>query len=197
PKKAETAWAQFAATIAQLDDAEIRQQPAQMIEMVVDAGYDDYLKQTHTNWRQRLDDVEQLGNFAMQFSSTTDFLTQLSLLTNVEAEADRSARQNNDDERVKLSTIHQAKGLEFDVVFVIMLCDGLFPSERSIDTDAGVEEERRLFYVAVTRAKHELYICWPFMRTMASYGGDAMQRRSRFVDEIPEDLIDEWNLRGY
>jgi DNA helicase-2/ATP-dependent DNA helicase PcrA len=197
PKKAEVAWAQFTATISQLEDDTIRTRPTKMIELVVDAGYDDYLEQAHTNWRQRLDDVEQLANFAMQFADTTEFLTQLSLLTNIEAEADKSSRQSDVDERVKLSTIHQAKGLEFQVVFVIMLCDGLFPSERSIGTDAGVEEERRLFYVAVTRAKQELYLCWPFMRTLASYGGDAMQRRSRFLDEIPGDLVEEWNLRGY
>lgn len=144
-----------------------------------------------------MDDVEQLANFAMQFADTTEFLTQLSLLTNVEAEADRTSRQTDDDERVKLSTIHQAKGLEFEVVFVIMLCDGMFPSERSLNVEGGDEEERRLFYVAVTRAKQELYLCWPFMRTMASYGGDAMQTRSRFIDEIPADLVEEWNLRGY
>jgi len=197
PKKAELAWAQFAATISQLHDPAVNHQPAKMIRLVVDAGYDEYLKATHTNWRQRLDDVEQLENFAMQFSDTTEFLTQLSLLTNVEAESDRTDRQGDDDERVKLSTIHQAKGLEFDVVFIIMLCDGLFPSERSMTTQAGEEEERRLFYVAVTRARQELYLIWPFMRAMASYGGDAMQHRSRFLDEIPEELIDEWNLRGY
>lgn len=168
-----------------------------MIKLVLDAGYDEYLKATHTNWRQRLDDVEQLENFSLQFSDTTEFLTQLSLLTNVEAEADRSNRQSDDEERVKLSTIHQAKGLEFDVVFIIMLCDGLFPSERSTNTDAGEEEERRLFYVAVTRARQELYLVWPFMRAMASYGGDAMQQRSRFIDEIPDELVEEWNLRGY
>jgi len=116
------------------------------------------------------------------------------LLTNVEAEDDQAA--NRDEEQLKLSTIHQAKGLEFDVVFVIMLCDGLFPSTRSIDTDEGVEEERRLFYVAVTRAKNELYLSYPLVR--AGFGqsaGDAMQHPSRFLSEIPKELVNEWNLR--
>lgn len=194
PKKAETAWAQFAATISQLEAEDIRSRPAAMIELVIDAGYDEYLKLNYANWRSRLDDIEQLGNFAQRFSDTTEFLTELSLLTNVEAEAEQAA--SNDDERVKLSTIHQAKGLEFDVVFVIMLCDGLFPSERSLANQAGEEEERRLFYVAVTRARHELYLSYPLIRTLGGYG-EAIQSRSRFLGEISSELLDEWNLRSY
>ncbi len=196
PKKAETAWAQFAATISQLEAADIRNRPSAMIELVIDAGYDEYLKLNYANWRSRVEDIEQLGGFAQQFDDTTEFLTQLSLLTNVEAEAEQ-AGQGNDDERVKLSTIHQAKGLEFEVVFVIMLCDGMFPSERSLGEPEGEEEERRLFYVAVTRAKQELYLSYPLIRTMASYGGEAMQSRSRFLGEIPGRLVDEWNLKTY
>ena len=197
PKKAEAAWAQLAATISQLEVPATRDRPGPMIELVIDAGYDAYLKQNYANWRQRVDDVEQLGNFALQFTGTTDFLTQFSLLTNIEAEADAAGQRTNDDERVRLSTIHQAKGLEFDVVFIIMLCDGLFPSERSLAAIAGEEEERRLFYVAVTRAKQELYLSFPLIRTLQSYGGEAMQSRSRFLGEIPGALIDEWNLRLY
>jgi DNA helicase-2/ATP-dependent DNA helicase PcrA len=117
------------------------------------------------------------------------------LLTNIEADEDRVAK--NDDEQIRLSTIHQAKGLEFDVVFVIMLCDGLFPSARSMESTEGEEEERRLFYVAITRARDELYLSYPLIRAMQSYGGDAMQMPSRFLKEIPRELIDEWNLRTY
>ena len=96
---------------------------------------------------------------------------------------------------MRLSTIHQAKGLEFDVVFVIMLCDGLFPSARSIETPDGEEEERRLFYVSVTRARNELYLSFPILRFMP--GGDSLQQESRFIKEIPKDLIEEWNLRPF
>jgi DNA helicase-2/ATP-dependent DNA helicase PcrA len=194
PKKAETAWAQFAVTISQLEAEDVRKQPAGMIELVIDAGYEEYLKLNYANWRSRLDDIEQLGNFAQRFSDTTEFLTELSLLTNVEAEAEQPA--GNDDERVRLSTIHQAKGLEFDVVFVIMLCDGLFPSDRSLGSPSGEEEERRLFYVAITRARHELYLSYPLIRTMGGYG-EAIQSRSRFLGEIATELLDEWNLRDY
>jgi len=195
PKKATTAWAQFVATLSQLEAPDVRNSAAAMIKLVIDAGYDDYLIENYDNHANRIDDLEQLAVFARQLPNVEEFLTQLALLTNVEAEDDKP--QNRDTESVKLSTIHQAKGLEFDVVFVIMLCDGLFPSSRSLDTPEGEEEERRLFYVAVTRARNELYLSHPLMRR--GFSGDAfeLQQASRFLGEIPPELIEEWNLRSY
>jgi DNA helicase-2/ATP-dependent DNA helicase PcrA len=196
PKKATLPWTQFATTISQLEAPDIRRSAARMIPLVIEAGYDDYLKENFANYRSRLDDLKQLAIFAQQFESVDEFLTQMALLTNVEAE-DEQQPANRDDERIRLSTIHQAKGLEFDIVFSIMLCDGLFPSARSSETEEGLEEERRLFYVTITRAKNELYLSYPLMR--AGYGntGITMQQPSRFLDEIPKDFLDEWNLRTY
>lgn len=196
PKKAATSWTQFAITISQMEAEPVRSSPAQMIRTVIEASYEDHLKATYANYRNRLEDLEQLANFAMQFKATDEFLTQLSLLTNVEAAQDEKVA-SKDDEQLKLSTIHQAKGLEFDVVFLIMLCDGLFPSARSTEDAEAIEEERRLFYVAITRAKDELYLSHPLIRATQGYGGDAMQMPSRFLSEIPRELVDEWNLRPY
>ena len=195
PTKAATAWKQFVETVSQLEDETARKSAAKLLRIVMDAGYDDYLKENFANYRNRLDDLEQLAVFAYQFGSVEEFLTQLALLTNVEAE-DGDAT-NRDADRIRLSTIHQAKGLEFDVVFVIMLCDGLFPSARSMESTEGEEEERRLFYVAITRAKNELYLSYPLIRAgYGSTGMDAMQEPSRFLSEIPRDLLNEWNLRS-
>jgi DNA helicase-2/ATP-dependent DNA helicase PcrA len=168
-----------------------------MIQLVIEAGYDDYLKENFANYRSRLEDLKQLAIFAQQFESVEEFLTQMALLTNIEAEDDRPA--GRDEERIRLSTIHQAKGLEFDVVFIIMLCDGLFPSARSIENDdlESEEEERRLFYVAVTRARNELYLSYPLIRAGYGNSGVTMQQPSRFLAEIPNELVDEWNLRTY
>ncbi|MDD5141760.1 MAG: ATP-dependent helicase [Verrucomicrobiales bacterium] len=194
PKKAAVAWSQFVATISQLEDATVRKSAAKMLRLVMDAGYDDYLKETFDNYERRLEELQQLAEFAFQFGSVEEFLTQLALLTNVEAEDDSAAK--DDAEKLKLSTIHQAKGLEFDAVFVIMLCDGMFPSTRSMESNEGEEEERRLFYVAITRAKSELYITYPLIRAgYGSTGMDSMQQPSRFLAEIPKDLLNEWNLR--
>jgi len=192
PKKAAVPWAQFVATISQLEDESTRKSAAKMLRLIMDAGYDDYLKETYDNYERRLDEIQQLAEFAFQFGTVEEFLTQLALLTNVEAEED----PHDDTERIKLSTIHQAKGLEFDIVFVIMLCDGLFPSARSYETNDGEEEERRLFYVSVTRAKNELYLCYPNMRGgFGATGMDVYQSPSRFLAEIPEELVNKWNLR--
>jgi DNA helicase-2/ATP-dependent DNA helicase PcrA len=195
PKKTATAWAQLTATIAQLEETSVRTNAGKMIPIVLEAGYDDYLKENFANYRSRLDDLKQLAVFAQQFASVEEFLTQMALLTNVEAEDGQPA--DRDEERIRLSTVHQAKGLEFDVVFIIMLCDGMFPSARSSETEAGLEEERRLFYVAITRARNELYLSYPLLRAGYGHSGATMQQPSRFLEEIPDALVDEWNLRTF
>jgi DNA helicase-2/ATP-dependent DNA helicase PcrA len=140
----------------------------------------------------RLEDIEQLIGVAMQYEDTNEFLTQLALLSNVEAEQDKP--RDSDDESLKLTTIHQAKGLEFDTVFLIMLCDGLFPSGRSLDNEDALEEERRLFYVGITRAKKNLYLSYPIIRMAQGYS-DFMQQKSRFLTELPSHLMEEWVLK--
>jgi DNA helicase-2/ATP-dependent DNA helicase PcrA len=192
PKKAAVAWAQLVATMAQLERE--KSNASKMIQLVVDAGYDEYLKENYTNYISRSEDLQQLAVVANQFLTIQDFLTQLALLTNVDAEDERPVER--DDEQLRLSTIHQAKGLEFDVVFVIMLCEGLFPASRSLETPAGEEEERRLMYVAITRARNELYLSYPLIRSVPG-GGPEPQLPSRFLKEIPAKLVEECNLRPY
>ena len=192
PKKSEKAWPQFAITMAQLESGDVKNNPGKMIRLVLDAVYEDYLEETYPNYSVRKEDIEQLANFAGQFNSMEDFLTQLALLSNVEAEDEQVA--TDDDEKLKLSSIHQAKGLEFNIVFVIMLCEGLFPSGRSLDDPDSLEEERRLFYVAVTRAKDELYLTYPIVRFTRGEGASMMQE-SRFIGEIPKELLEEWRLQ--
>lgn len=192
-KKTTVAWAQFSSTIAQLEGPTVRGKAAEMIRITLEGLYEDYLQETFANASQRLEEIIQLTHFSQQFTALDEFLTQLALLSNVEAEEQNSTR---DDEQIKLSSIHQAKGLEYAVVFVIMLCDGLFPSHRSIDRPASLEEERRLFYVAVTRAKKELYLTYPLIRMTRGMTNDAMQQPSRFLEEIPASLLDEWSLKS-
>src|SRR5207237_4479949 len=103
----------------------------------------------------------------------------------------RTAEQ--DDEMVNLSAVNQAKGMEWKVVFVIWMTDGMFPSSRSLESDDAIEEERRLFYVAVTRARDELYLSYPTLRLNAGYG-EMLQRPSRFLNELPEALLEKWEI---
>ena len=195
PKKAAAAWAQFTATIAQCESPERRGQPGRLIRLVLEADYEDYLRKTYENARNRLEDLAQLAAYADTFADTTLFLSELALQSNLEAEQNQPREGDEEEERLRLSTIHQAKGLEFRAVFIMMLCDGLFPSGRSTETADGEEEERRLFYVALTRAKDELYLCRPLLRFMAGMG-EAFQPASRFLAEFPETLVEEWKIHA-
>ena len=195
PKKALVGWAQLSATLAQLEREPVHGQPAKMLTLVIEAGYEEYLKETYPNYRSRIEDLQQLATFALQFKTTEDFLTDLALVTNLEPEDEKPA--SRDTEQLWLSTVHQAKGLEFSVVFLIMLCDGLFPAGRSLERLEDEEEERRLFYVAVTRAKDELYLSYPVIRETAGHSGSSFQQRSRFLRDLAPELTEEWNLRGF
>jgi DNA helicase-2/ATP-dependent DNA helicase PcrA len=189
--KSRKSWEQLAHTLDEIAPGGRPNPPSEMITSIVEAIYDDYAKVNFTNYELRREDLNQLAAFARQFKDADEFLSQLALISNVDAEA--APNQNADKEAVNLSSVHQAKGLEFHTVFVIWLTDGMFPSSRSLDTRDALEEERRLFYVAITRARDELYLTYPHMRLNAGYG-DVFQRPSRFLKEIPNDLVEDWQV---
>jgi DNA helicase II / ATP-dependent DNA helicase PcrA len=145
---------------------------------------------------QRYENVQELLNSIKEFTETplseesgevgdktlAAYLQQITLLTDAD-EKDPNA------DTVKLMTIHAAKGLEFPVVFVGGLEEGLFPNAMSINTRDELEEERRLFYVAITRAKSRLYLT--YANTRYKFGSLMQSDASRFIDEIPMDYIDK------
>jgi len=192
PAKARKSWEQLVHTLDEIAPAGQPNMPSEMITSVVEAIYDDYAKANFTNYELRREDLNQLAIFARQFKDVHEFLSQLALISNVDAEA--APGQVIDKEAVNLSSVHQAKGLEFHTVFVIWLTDGMFPSNRSLDTRDALEEERRLFYVAITRARDELYLAYPQMRLSGGYG-DVFQRPSRFLQEIPNELVEDWQVQ--
>lgn len=194
PKKARSQWDQFAYTLDELTEGGQPGAPATMIDVILEAFYDEVLQATYKNYETRRQDLEQLSRFCEDYESVDDLLTQLALLSST----DTKGAPGGDDEReemVTLSTVHQAKGLEWRAVFVISLCENMFPNGRIIDdNDPGsMEEERRLFYVAVTRAKEELYLTHPMLWFHAR-AGEVMQRPSRFLDELPDGLTEEWSI---
>ncbi len=190
--RSKKAWQQLALTLDEIAPSGRPIRPAEMINSIVEAVYDDYAKANFTNYELRREDLNQLAGFARQFENVEEFLSQLALISNVDAEPaiDRTA----DTEAVNLSSVHQAKGLEYHSVFLIWLTDGMFPSTRSLQTRDELEEERRLFYVAITRARDELYLLYPHMRLNSGYG-DVFQRPSRFLKEIPSNLLEDWQVR--
>jgi len=191
PAKSAKAWSQFLHTLADLAPASGPLPPAAMMEAVLFAVYDDYMKAEFANYDARREDLMTLIGFAGQFESTEEFLSQLALLGGVEA-TDALAGDLN-SEKILLSTLHQAKGLEWKVVFLIWLADGMFPTARSLESPGAIEEERRLFYVGLTRCEDELYLTYPEFRLNAGYG-DNFQRPSRFLSELPENLLENWEI---
>jgi DNA helicase-2/ATP-dependent DNA helicase PcrA len=161
-------------------------------ETLNESGYMEALEAERTIEAQgRMENLEELIRVAREYDALNaeaeeyglgEFLQQISLL----AETDNL---RDDEGLVTLMTLHNAKGLEFPIVFIIGMEDGVFPHSRALD-EGGVEEERRLAYVGITRARRELTLTWARRRN--SFGGaESFGIRSRFIDEIPRDLTDQ------
>jgi len=150
------------------------------------------LKEHYDDYPKRMRDLEHLYTIAERYVGLNDFLADLALeppdasVAGVEA-GDR------DEERLVLSTIHSAKGLEWQCVFVIWVVDGRFPSAYSFTSDEELEEERRLFYVAVTRAKKHLHLTYP-INVYDKATGAVLSKPSRFLDAVPSSMLDTWAL---
>ena len=166
----------------------LRNDPGEIIRRFVTAFYGEFAVENYENFRRRLEDVDELINFSTRFKSVEEFLNEIILLTNLDAETDEPSSEQS--EVVRLSTVHQAKGLEWKVVFLLWMTDGMFPSMRALaDGQENEAEERRLFYVATTRAKDELFLCVPEIRRTHD-GGYLSCTPSRFIRELGEDLLD-------
>ena len=187
PARAAKVWEQLAATLDEIAPARQPIAPDRAIETVMEAVYEDYMKAEFANYENRREDLRTLAGYARQFSSLEEFLAQIALLTNVDG---GGARRDTDTDRVVLSSVHQAKGLEWRAVFVIWLTEGMFPGSRSLEKPDSLEEERRLFYVAVTRGRDHLHLCYPQIRLNSGYG-EPFQRRSRFLAELPAHLLEK------
>ncbi|MEO6004552.1 MAG: ATP-dependent helicase [Opitutus sp.] len=188
-KDARDDWENFCASLAQVAEAMQAGKPSDVIATAIDGWYGDYLKGAFADYLDRLDELKAMIGFAQRFDEMQDMLAQIVLLNG--ETSDRHVE--SDTEAIKLTTVHQAKGLEYDVVFVIGLADGQFPGRRSIEA-GDVEEERRLFYVAVTRARNELYLSYPKVATRAGPGG-MLLTPSRFILELPTDLYEPLRIK--
>ena len=191
PRGGDAALKPFRSLVGRLDSASLRSSPAEAIRFVVESVYGDYARAKFPNGEARLDDLEQLAQFAQNYESLPGFLEEVTLFNELSGE-DVAAGEPSDD-RVVLSSVHQAKGLEWSRVVVMWLSEGRFPSYRAAVTEEGLEEERRLFYVAVTRAKNEVALTYP-MLARDRYGVDVILEPSRFVSELPEDVSERWTV---
>ncbi len=188
PGAAKEEWPKFVASLQQVSEMMRTMKPHNAVEIAIDGWYGDYLKGAFTNYVSRLDDLKSMIGFASRYEEMQEMLAQIMLLNS--ETSDRSA--DPDADALRLTTVHQAKGLEFAAVFLISLADGMFPLRRAIEA-GDVEEERRLFYVAVTRARDELYLCFPKVNAR---GGPAMLLSpSRFLQELSSDLYQPLKMK--
>lgn len=146
---------------------------------------------------QRIENLQELINAARQFEAESSRDPELPALDEFLAHAALEAGENQSgtsNDCVNLMTLHAAKGLEFDLVFLVGLEEGLFPSLQSLEDSGRLEEERRLCYVGITRAKQKLYLTYAESRRL--YGKETYPRASRFLREIPPEHLEEVRLRG-
>ncbi len=188
-RKAEMSWQAIAKIIEKASSTK-NNKIADIIQIVLNNFYIEYARQTFDNAEQRLEDINQLINISDSYSSLTDFLHDITLSENFSAERTRDG-SNLPDDYLILSTIHQAKGLEWKVVFVINLVSGQFPHSKAMNSQTEIEEERRLFYVACTRAQDQLYLVYPTVNYNHNYGF-IISTPSEFLQELDPDLYEEW-----
>ena len=137
----------------------------------------------------RLENLEEFKSIARNLEETSGIVTLENFLDEISLVTDASENQSDNEEKVTLMTMHAVKGLEFDYVFVVGVEEGLFPHLNSMNSEEELEEERRLCYVAITRARKKLYII--NSRSRLLYGKITSNIPSRFISEIGEDLLDQ------
>ncbi|MDP3985672.1 MAG: ATP-dependent helicase, partial [bacterium] len=187
--RARAGWQEIGGTLAQLVPVT---EPAEAIRIVSKSrNYQDYLEAEYPNWQERMEDLEQLAAFAERTPDMAQFLGEVNLFDDYGAAGKKGAATSG--ERMVLSTIHQAKGLEWDTVFVMQMTGEDFPNRRAALEEDGIEEERRLFYVAVTRAAKRLFLSYPIT---SGYDSLAMQQPSPFLEEVRQELFDDLVLES-
>ena len=193
--------ATFGDLITRLIEQSMALDTTELIDLAVErTGYGSMLREDKERGEERMENLQELRASAEQFSGSdergqlTDFLENVALVSDVDG------LQGGDDseidaDAITLITLHQAKGLEYDAVFLVGLEDGILPHSRSLEDPAQLEEERRLLYVGMTRARKRLYMFRAFQRRF--HGQSGSQTASRFLLEIPESLVTIRDIRGH
>lgn len=162
----------------------------EQLQLVVDY-YRSFCKKQFDDHPKRMKDLETFVDISGTYTSLRQ-LVEETALDPIEATALETEASQKDESPLVLSTIHSAKGLEWETVFLIQCLEGIIPSGYSVDDPEQLDEELRLMYVAVTRAKSQLFLTYPAL--FQSYYGDYFSNPSRFIDEVPENILEPWIL---
>lgn len=178
-------------TLGQLRDYSTTKKPEEIVSAIINY-YRPILKDKYVDFSKREKDLDHFEYLSTQYSNLEDFISDLALEP-PDASVEGMYKKNSDDEALTISTIHSAKGLEWDSVFIIGAVDGRFPSAYSFNSEEEMDEELRLMYVATTRAKNNLYITYPV--DMYDYSMNmVLSKPSRFLDGIPDDILERWDI---
>lgn len=178
-------------TLGQLRDSSATKKPEEIVSVVINY-YRPILKDKYDDFSKREKDLDHFEYLSTQYSNLEDFISDLALEP-PDASVEGMYKKNSDDEALTISTIHSAKGLEWDSIFIIGAVDGRFPSAYSFNSEEEMDEELRLMYVATTRAKNNLYITYPV--DMYDYSMNmVLSKPSRFLDGIPDDILERWDI---
>lgn len=165
--------------------------PSEIVEEII-RYYRPILKDKYDDFTKREKDLDHFQYLSTQYSNLEDFISDMALEP-PDKSVEGMYKNNSDDDALTISTIHSAKGLEWDSVFIIGAVDGRFPSAYSFNSEEELDEELRLMYVATTRAKNNLYITYPV--DMYDYSmGMVLSKPSRFLDNIDENIIEFWDI---
>jgi len=189
PAAARDDWESLVHTLQSCREAARDEEPEEVVRLAVEGWYGTYLRTLYPNWKSREEDLIGVIGFASRFEELSELLAQLILLNS--ESSDRSI--DPAEQTVRLTTIHQAKGLEFPVVFVLGLADGMFPLNRAIE-EGNLDEEMRLFYVSVTRAQDLLFLSYPMVHSQG--GPPRRMQPSRFLSSIRPDYYEAVRYRS-
>ncbi len=190
PQRVRQGFQGFQKILKNIIKEDLKDKPDILIEEVLECGYNKHVLMTFENAQERLEDLKELVNFAHTYKRLKDFLADVTLREGFKGESILEAGEEDPRDELVLSTIHQAKGLEWKAVFVIRLSEGQFPNAKSLEDEDELEEERRLFYVAATRAKEELILVHPMTR-YDYQAGTIISRPSVFMLELPGHLYED------
>ena len=191
----------FGELVTRLIEQSMALDTTELIDLTVErSGYGAMLREDKERGEERMENLQELKASAEQFGGSEERGQLVDFLENVALVSDVDGLQGGDelgagDEALTLITLHQAKGLEYEAVFLVGLEEGLLPHSRSVDDPSQLEEERRLLYVGMTRARKHLYMFRAFQRRFRGQPGSQMG--SRFLAEIPESLVTTRDIRGH
>ena len=192
PAKSKGFFAGFVADLRKVEKANPGSNPAAAINAILQGGYPDIVRARYERPDNRIADIEQLAVLASRYDSLERLIADLMLAGDVYGVDGLDS--DDSTEHLVLSTIHQAKGLEWSRVFIPRLVEEGFPGNRALGEPGGEDEERRVFYVAITRAMDELYLTYPLTLPRGGRGPTLVTRPSRFLTEIDPELSEQASL---